>query len=102
MAASARGRGLRAQGAALRPALRPALTPDVEVGWGGVACAIAVGGDTLVLPLVGLLAHLDLQGTWTQRRQRRWGVGGKWEESHTGAKYTEVEGIKQLGAQTHR
>lgn len=43
----------------------PPLTSHIEVSRGGIACPIAVGGDTLILPLVWLLAHLYLQGTWT-------------------------------------
>lgn len=36
-------------------------TSHVEVGGGRVAHALRVGGHALVLPLVGLLAVLDLQ-----------------------------------------
>lgn len=36
-------------------------TSHVKVGGGGVAHALRVGGHALVLPLVGLLAVLDLQ-----------------------------------------
>lgn len=38
-------------------------TSHVEVGGGRVAGAVAVGSDALILPLVGLFAVLDLEGT---------------------------------------
>lgn len=30
----------------------PPLTSDIKVCWGGIACPIAVGGNTLIFPLV--------------------------------------------------
>lgn len=47
--------------------LQPALTSHIQVGRGRVACARGVGGHTLVLALVRLLAALNLQSTCGDR-----------------------------------
>lgn len=44
-------------------------TSDVEIGRSRVAGSSAVHGDALVLPLVRLLAVLDLQGSWGEGSQ---------------------------------
>lgn len=67
------------------------LTSNIEVSWGGVACAIAVGGYTLILPLVWLLTHLYLQGTCMDGGRDR---GERKSHRQRKSNYTKVEGIK--------
>lgn len=65
------------------------LTSDIEVGRGGVACPVAVGGHALVLALVGLLAHLYLQGACMKEgaedRERK--TAREKEPSHTSGRH---------------
>lgn len=64
-------------------------TSHIKVSGGRVAHAFHIRRHALVLPLVGLLAVLDLQGTWGKVNIKR-GGGGKTDRERETARRTSL------------